>query len=308
VLSLSATIKQTLGESTDALARLTGVEQENQQLKAHNQHLCERNTLLEEELKWLRGQFYGRSSEKSAAAVSADQRMLFNEAEVLAAIAKADSEEQAKLVKIQAHERQNKPGRKAIPTEFPRTVVLHDIPESEKICPVDGAVLKCFGKEISEQYDYKPPQLTVLRHERPKYACPCCHEGVKIAPPPAQLLPKSLAAPSLLAHITTAKFVDGLPLTRQSKQFARLGLDIGAGTMGGWINTIGAEKLVPLIELMNEALLAEPFIHCDETPVQVLKSEKAPTSDHYMYGLEPPDRPVGALFCSTMCPLAMPRP
>jgi hypothetical protein len=98
----------------------------------------------------------------------------------------------------------------------------------------------------------------------------------------------------MLAHITTAKFVDGLPLTRQSKQLARLGLDLGAGTMGAWMNTIGGEKVVPLIHLMNEVMLTEPFIHCDETPLQVLKSEKAPSSEHYMWvrAAGPPGRRI----------------
>lgn len=140
------------------------------------------------------------------------------------------------------------------------------------------------GEEISEQYQYTPPTLTVLQHVRPKYASACEHAGgVKIAPVPLQLLPKSLASPSLLAHITTAKFVDGLPLTRQSKQFEQLGLELGAGTMGTWMNTIGGKKVVPIINLMNEAMLEEPYIHCDETPLQVLKSQKAPSSEHYMW-------------------------
>jgi hypothetical protein len=91
-----------------------------------------------------------------------------------------------------------------------------------------------------------------------------------------------MASASLLAHITTAKFVDGLPLTRQSKQFERMGVNLGPGTMGLWVNTIGAEKLPPLIALLHEAALAEPVLHCDETTVQVLKSEKAPTTEHYM--------------------------
>jgi hypothetical protein len=72
-----------------------------------------------------------------------------------------------------------------------------------------------------------------------------------IAPVPLQLMPKSMASPSLLAHITTAKFDDGLPLTRQSKQFERLALDIGASTMGVWMNTIGGEKVVPIIKLLQ---------------------------------------------------------
>jgi len=49
--------------------------------------------------------------------------------------------------------------------------------------------------------------------------------------------------------------------------------------MALWMNTIGNEKLPPLIALMHEGLLAEPVMHCDETTVQVLKNQKAVSSD-----------------------------
>ena len=283
VLALAEAIKQTLDPDAAALDRLARLQADNRQLAEHNAHLTERNTLLNEEVRWLKAQLFGRSSEKSAPQTCPDQSLLFNEAEVLAAIAAAESAEANKIVRIEAHERTKKPGRKAIPEQFPRTRVIHDIPESEKVCPLDGTALVRIGEETSEQYEYTPPKLIVLQHVRPKYASPCQHGGVKIAPVPLQLLPKSMASPSLLAHITTAKYVDGLPLTRQSKQFERLGLDIGAGTMGVWMNTIGGHKVVPLINLMNETMLEEPYLHCDETPLQVLKSHKAPSSEHYMW-------------------------
>ena len=44
---------------------------------------------MKEELAWWKAQIHGRSSEKSSADVSPDQGMLFNEAEVLTAIAEA---------------------------------------------------------------------------------------------------------------------------------------------------------------------------------------------------------------------------
>lgn len=278
----------------ELLEQLSRLKQENSQLKSDYAHLTERATLLREEVQWLKAQLFGRSSEKVSADISPDQHLLFNEVEVLAAIAAAEGEAATQVTLISAHERKKKPGRKAIPDRFPRIPVLHDILESEKICAHDGTQLQCIGKETAEQYDYVPPKLRVLRHERPKYACPCCHQGVKIAPPPAHILPKCMASPALLAQITTAKFVDGLPLTRQSKQLERDGLSLGAGTMGGWLNTIGDEKVVPLINLMNEALLQEPFIHCDETPLQVLKSHKSPSSDHYMWvrAAGPPGRRI----------------
>jgi hypothetical protein len=40
--------------------------------------------------------------------------------------------------------------------------------------------------------------------------------------------------------------------------------------------------VLPLIELLREGIFAPPFMHMDESYLQVLKSEKAPTSTHYM--------------------------
>jgi transposase len=259
-------------------------ELEKAQLLAQVNQFCEANVLLKEELAWWKAQFFGRSSEKDTAEeVSPDQGMLFNEAEVLTAIAAAIEAEESTPVLIEAHERRGKPGKKAIPAEFPRILLEPlDVAEADKLCPHDGTALEVIGSEKSERYHFVAPRLEVLVQERLKRACPCCHQGVKIAPLPVHLLPKSMASPSLLAHITTAKFVDGVPLTRQSKQFDRLGLALNAATMGTWMNTIGAEKLPPMINLMHEAALAEPLMHCDETAVQVLKSEKPVSSDHYM--------------------------
>ena len=155
--------------------------------------------------------------------------------------------------------------------------------DGEKVCAADGTPLERIGEEISEQLDFKPAQVRVICNIRPKYACPCCHAGVKIAPVPLQLLPKSMATPSLLAHITTAKFVDGLPLYRQEPQFNRLGITLGRATMAGWMIQLGGIHVVPIINLMRDILLEQPLIHCDETRLQVLKSDKAPTAYHWIW-------------------------
>ena len=246
--------------------------------------------LLQEENRWLKAQLFGRSSEKSAVTdVSPDQRWLFNEAEALAQAAEAATQS----VTIPAHERKKR-GRKKLSAELPRIEVVHDLPEHEKVCAADGTALVRIGEEIAEQLDFKPAQVRVIRNIRPKYACPCCRQGVHIAPVPLQLLPKSLATPALLAHISTAKFVDGLPLYRQEAQFHRLGVPLGRATMAGWMIKLGGTHVVPIINLLNEQLLEEPLIHCDETRLQVLKSDKAPTADHWMWvrAAGPPGRRI----------------
>jgi len=244
-------------------------------IAAQEQHIDQ----LQQEIRWLKGQLFGRSSEKTPQAdINPDQQWLFNEAEALETAAATALES----VTIPAHER-GKRGRKKISADLPRVEVIHDLPDEQKICTADGTALVRIGEQVSEQLDIIPAQIRVLRHIRPQYACPCCKQGVHIAPVHAQLLPKSMASPALLAQIVTAKFVDGTPLYRQESQFHRLGVDLGRATMGGWMIPLGAIHIVPLINLMNERLLAQSLVHCDETHLQVLKSDKSPTADHWMW-------------------------
>ncbi|HEY4645493.1 MAG TPA: IS66 family transposase [Steroidobacteraceae bacterium] len=242
--------------------------------------LSVRVALLEEENRWLKQQLFGRSSEKrSAEDIAPDQaRLIFNEAEALTPAADTAAE----TLTIPAHERKKR-GRKPIPAELPRIEVIHDLPDGEKTCPHDGTTLMRIGEETAEQLDYVPAKLRVIRHVRLKYACPGCRQGVKVAVVPAQLLPKSKASPGLLAHITTAKYVDGLPLHRQERQFARLGIELPRATMARWMIELGRTRVVPLVNLLNDHLLDAALVHMDETTVQVLKSAKAPSTDHWMW-------------------------
>lgn len=242
--------------------------------------LSERLALLSEENRWLKQQLFGRSSEKrSSSDVSPDQgRLLFNEAEAIQAANPAPAE----TITITSHARTKRGGRK-LPPELPRVEVLHDLPETEKVCPNDGTALVRIGEETAEELEYQPATLTIWKHVRPKYACPCCAQGVKTAPAPLKLLPKCAAGPSLLAHITTSKYVDGLPLHRQEAQFERLGVGLSRATMSRWLIEIGTDRVVPLVNLLNDELLGSPLIHMDETRVQVLRSEKTPGADHWMW-------------------------
>jgi hypothetical protein len=50
-------------------------------MKPENQRLSERVMLLEEEVRWFKEQYFGRSSQKSTSEITAEQKLLFNEAE-----------------------------------------------------------------------------------------------------------------------------------------------------------------------------------------------------------------------------------
>ena len=208
--------------------------------------------------------------------------MLFNEPEVLAAIGAAIGTDADAVIRIEEHERKKKPGKKAIPEDFPRIPVVHDFPESEKICSHDGTALVVIGHEAAERYDYGAPQLRVLVHKRLKYAC------LSLLPPGSEARPGAAAAfaqehgECLLAGAHHDREIRRSTADAPEPPIRASERQCGPGTMALWMNTIGGEKLPPLIALMHEAMLAEPVLHCDETTVQVLKGEKAVSSDHYM--------------------------
>lgn len=267
--------------------RLKQIEHAHEQLKSEHQQTVERKVLLEEEVRWLKAQYYGRSTQSSdAAEENPDQRLLFNEAEVLAAIEAADEAHRQRTTKIDAHERKRSAdsGRKAIPDHFPRIQIEHDLAPDEKLCTRCAVPhpLTRIGAEIRECYRFEPPKISVEQHIRPTYVCEQRHEAPITAPAPPVILPKSMASPSLLAHIIKSKFDLGLPIYRVSQDLQRYRMDVGPGTLGTWVNTVGGEKVVPLINLLGEELLAAPFMHIDETPLQVLRSDKAVGSDHYI--------------------------
>jgi len=238
--------------------------------------------LLEEALRILQANRYGASREKLT--VAPGQSELFNEAETIAELNEVIGVEVNLKATPQREDKPTKgakPGRKAIAAHLPRVPVVHDLPVSERQCAC-GSTLIEIGNEISEQLDYVPPKIQVLQHVRKKYACPGCEQCLKTAPLPAQILPKTNAAPGLLAHLVTSKYVDALPLYRQEAIFARYGVALPRATQAAWIIAL-AERVQPLINLMDERLRSSGYIRIDETPVQVLNSEKAASSEHWMW-------------------------
>ena len=218
---------------------------------------------------------------KSEARASQQADLFFNEAEV-SAVASVTSVAAAESVTVPTHQRK-RGGRRPLDAGLPRIVVRHELPESEQFCVHDGSRLREFGVETAEQLDIVPAQIRVIRHERVKYACPCCAQGVRVAPAPVRLLPKSQLSEAALAWIITAKYQDALPLHRQAAILRRFGGDIARHTLANSVIRAGA-AVQPLINLLRDRLLEAPVIHGDETELQVLKEDgRAATTKSYLW-------------------------
>jgi transposase len=223
--------------------------------------------LLKEQLSKFKRQLFAASSEAS----QHQKDLFFDEAESLAAQAQPAAEERDDdQVDVPAHKRARR-GRKPLDPALPREVIRHEVPEDQRVCPHDGARLGEIGVEASEQLDIVPQQVRVIRHERVKYACPCCDGTIRLAPRPAQVIPKGLFTEGALAWVVTSKYLDSLPLYRQAALLARFGgTDISRNTLAASVVRVG-QAVQPIVNLLRDALLDSPVVHGDETELQVLK-------------------------------------
>lgn len=252
--------------------------------------------LLQERLKAFLRQLFAAKSE----ARGTEQRDLFlNEAEALAPTADtpvAQEDKSGDGIEVAGHQRKKR-GRKPLDPSLPREVIRHELPESERTCPHDGTALVEMGIELSEQLDIIPQHVRVIQHQRVKYACPCCDQGIKVTPAPARIIPKGLLTESALAWVVTSKYQDALPLYRQAALLGRFGGDMSRNTLAASVVRVG-QAVQPIINLLRDHLLDADLVFGDETVIQVLKEPgRAAQTKSYLWaqmsGSGPPVRLFG---------------
>ena len=283
-----------LAARDEAFAARDGALAERENLRGEVRTLKVERDLLQEKLKaFLRKLFDAKSEARGT-----DQKdLFFNEAESLAPDASVVAEEDSTgEIEIPAHKRKKR-GRKPLDPNLPREIVRHELPESERICAHDGSPLVEIGVEVSEQLDIIPQQVRVIQHQRVKYACACCDQGIKVTPAPARIIPRGLLTESAMAWVVTSKYMDALPLYRQAALLGRFGGDLSRTTLAGSVIRVG-EGVQPVINLMRDHLLDADVIHADETTIQVLKEPgKKAQSKSYLWaqvtGSGPPIRLFG---------------
>jgi transposase len=256
---------------------------DSQNLIEENAKLKEKVILLQQEIDFFREKFklaqhkqFGASSEKSPDQID----LLFNEAEAIISIDTQTIETAADIDSIKEKTpatQQTKTGRKPFPANLPRETRIIDVGVADKVCPCCNGDLHKIGEEKSEQLEFIPAQLKVIETLRPKYACRQCEKSatttpIIIAPAPASPIPKSMATPSLLAHIISNKYQFALPLYRQEIAFKQLGIDLNRKTMANWMMR-SADVLEPLLKCLKTQQLSQNVIHADETPVVVIADD-----------------------------------
>ena len=125
-------------------------------------------------------------------------------------------------------------------------------------------------KETVKRLKFVPAKFEVVEEVTYVYSCPECGSMKRPEKIPPLVSGGSIATPSLVAGIMNAKYVNGMPLARQEREFARYGLNLSTKTMANWIIGCADRYLKLLYDRMKEEFLKSRYIHCDETRIQVI--------------------------------------
>ncbi len=173
-------------------------------------------------------------------------------------------------------------GRRPLPAELPRETIVHELSDEERACPCCGRIRAEIGREVSEQLDFIPARLKVLRHERVRYACRDCEEHVVLAPKPPQPIEKGLPGPGLLADVVLSKYGDYLPLYRLEDILSRSGILLRRSTLCDWV-AAAADLLTPLYERLCDRVRQSQVIHTDDTGVKMLAEGQCQNCKFWTY-------------------------
>ena len=250
------------------------------------QELTVQVKLLNEQIDYMKRKLFGSSREKMEQ--QTDGQLSFNLSdesdETIEELPAAEEE-----IVVKKHIRKKKvtfaEKTKNLPVEI-REITL---PEEEQICSICGTHLEVIGKEtVRKELEYIPATLKVVEYVSVHYGCPKCKideekPNIIHAPVPPALL-RSYASPSIVAWVIYSKYVNGMPLYRQEKDWLQYGFELSRATMANWVIECTDKYLRVLYEFYHKLLLSREFAMADESPIQVLKEEgREATAKSYMW-------------------------
>jgi transposase len=127
------------------------------------------------------------------------------------------------------------------------------------------------SQEVSRLLDYQPGKFFWRETVRPKYVRRADRAlAPVVAPAPARVADRCLAAPGLLAHLLVSKYADHLPFYRLQMSFCqRQGVFIARQQMVLWVGQC-VVLLEAIVVCLRKELRQSPYVQVDETPVRYL--------------------------------------
>ena len=150
-----------------------------------------------------------------------------------------------------------------------RNVTVVRLSKEECTCALCGAEMKVFDHVDHERIRYVPAKIVIDVERREKAGCERCRKDIIVAPREQTPAVARKVDASLLAKLVAEKCVLGLPLDRQRREIARLGLDIPDKTLQSyWAYT--TDLLEPIADATLSLAFGKSIVGVDDSHLKTL--------------------------------------
>lgn len=161
-----------------------------------------------------------------------------------------------------------------IAPDVERNVSDTPVPEEERVCALCGKEKTSFGCVEHQLITWVPAKIVVEVERREKLSCQSCRKDVSVAPRAQAPSVVRRVDASLLAKLVDEKCTLALPVDRQRRELARLGLNVPDKTLQSyWGYT--TDLLEPIAIATLSGVLGSSIIAADDSHLKTLdKSRK----------------------------------
>lgn len=247
------------------------------QLDTANAQLSDTNRqieLLTEQIRIMNQRKFGKQSE-TASGIDGQLSLFdsFNEAE--ATQDSTVSEPEITEVVISSYKRSKIKGKREEDLDgLPARIIEHKLSDEELKEKFPNGY-KELPAEIYKRLHIIPETFIVDEHHVHVYASANNDGTIVKAPRSVDLFRNSIATPALVASIINGKYVNALPIERQSRAFKQNGIKLEPNTLSNWVINSTNDYLSLVYDRIHELIYDSQVIHADETPVKVMRIDNA---------------------------------
>ena len=267
--ALKAEVRQLQATIGELHAQIAQLRQEHAQQEEQITEKDQKIEALKARVVELARQVFGRRTEKTSDATSADHDPAQEPTDTGSGDASGDEKPQPPTDK--GRKRGQQPGAaghgRQRHVNVPCIEEVCELPEPECRCPKCGKHFSDFpGTEDSDQIEWEVIlRRRVYKRKRYRPTCDCPENpGIVTAPVPPKLIPKGMFATSFWVRLLLEKYLFQRPVYRILKVLSLEGLDVSQGTLTGGLKRLG-ELVQPIYTRILERSRAANHWKMDET-------------------------------------------
>jgi transposase len=160
-------------------------------------------------------------------------------------------------------------GRPKLPAHLPRVPEVHLLADAERTCPTCQVALKRIGFKTTEKLDLHPAQFIVRQIQCETVGCPKCHDHMRTAPRPDEVVDRGLLGHELLVQAMVDHYDTAVPFERMAQSAAQQGVPLSPNTLAASVGRL-VDLFDPVVRHIREACLSSDYTALDATRMPVL--------------------------------------